>query len=187
MARIILASASKQRRLLLREAGLRFRVEKSGYRENMRLRLSPRKLAMHLALGKAKRVAARHPGAIVIGADTIVALGKNIFGKPKNAKDGERILRALSGRTHEIITGYAVVRGKKSSCGVASASVTLRELSDDEIRSYAHTKESLSAAGAYAIQGKGIRFIRKIAGKEDVIRGLPLDSVLKAVRAMAEK
>lgn len=183
--RIILASASRQRGALLKKAGVDFLVEKSGYRENLQLPLPPPKLAKHLALGKANAVAARHTSGIVLGADTIVVRRGEIFGKPKGAADARRMLRSLSGRTHSVITAYALKDAKTGRALARSATtrVTFRALSASEIEQYVAGGEGKAAAGAYAIQGKGASFVRRLAGDRDNVIGLPVAQLKKDLRA----
>jgi len=181
MRKLILASVSPWRRRILTETGISFSMEESGYEEDMSLKLPPRTLARHLALGKAKMAAARHADSVVIGADTFVVFRGQLLGKPHTPKRAIEMLEMLSGRTHTILTGFAVV-DSKSGRHVAKTSgtrVTFRKLSSEEIREYVATGEPLKAAGAYVIQGKGERLVRKAVGDRNNIAGLPLAALLK--------
>lgn len=169
---------------MLADAGISFTVERSGYRENMNLKLNPSALAKKLALGKAAAVAKRHRNAIVLGADTLISFKGKILGKPRNRKLATAMLKSLSGATHTIITGFAIADSKTGRCTVKAIStrVTFKELSSREIDEYVRTGEPLRAAGGYAIQGGGANLIRSIKGDYDNIAGLPLKAVLMELR-----
>jgi len=176
MRTIILASASPNRRKIFERLGIPFTVEESGYEEDMTLGLAPRELVQHLALGKAQAVAARHPDALVIGADTVVVLDGKVFGKPDTPESAREMLRKLSGTMHVILTGLALVDAASGthSTRVEETRVTFRALSDEEITAYIESGESFGRSGAYAIQGGGMRFVEKIEGDIDNAAGLPL-------------
>lgn len=179
--KIILASASPWRRKILKDAGVSFTVEKSGFKENMRLKLPPPALAKKLALGKAAAVAKRHTNAIVIGADTLISFKGKILGKPRNRKLASAMLKSLSGATHTIITGFAIVDSKTGRCAIKAIStkVTFKRLSTSEIDEYVETGEPLRAAGGYAIQGGGSKLIKRIRGDYENVAGLPVRDLLK--------
>ena len=178
--KIILASASPWRRKILENAGISFTVEASGYREDMNLGLSPPALAKKLALGKALAVARRHKDAIVIGADTFAVFKGKILGKPKTPKLAIEMLRSLSGTTHSLITGFAIVdlKMKRQITKAVDTKVTFKELSSREISGYVKTGEPLRVAGGYAIQGGGAKLIKGIKGDYDNVVGLPLKELL---------
>ncbi|MDO8522491.1 MAG: Maf family protein [bacterium] len=180
MRKIILASESPWRRKILKDAGISFTVEKSGYKENMNLKLSPPALARKLALGKALAVASRHQNAIVIGADTFVVFNGKILGKPKTRVRASAMLKSLSGTTHSLLTGFAIVDSKtgRHITRVVTTKVTFRKLSSREIREYVQSGESLNAAGGYAIQGGGSELIKGIKGDYDNVAGLPLKELI---------
>ena len=135
-----------------------------------------------LARQKAEAVAARFPGELVIGADTGVFFGSEMFGKPKDREDAARMLRVLSGKTHEVITGCAMcLQGKIHSFSVCSE-VTFYPLEEEEIRSYLQTGESFDKAGAYGIQGKGALLVRRIRGDYYNIVGLPVAALSREIR-----
>lgn len=175
-----MASASPWRRKILADAGVSFTVEKSGYKENMRLKLAPTALAKKLALGKALAVAKRHKDAIVIGADTFVTFEGKILGKPGTSARARAMLKALSGKSHSLLTGFAIVDSKTGEHVVRTVSTRLvfRKLSREEIEEYVRTGEPLHVAGGYAIQGGGSKFIKSIHGDFDNVAGLPLKEVL---------
>lgn len=178
--KIILASASPWRRKILKDAGVSFTVEKSGFKENMRLKLPPPALAKKLALGKAMAVAKRHKNAVVIGADTFVVFGGKILGKPVTSARARAMLKALGGKSHSLLTGFAIVDSKTGAyvAKAVSTRMTMRELSSEEIDEYVRTGEPLRAAGGYAIQGGGSKLIKRIRGDYNNVVGLPLKELL---------
>lgn len=175
---IVLASASPRREQLLRQVGCEFRVVPGNFCENNQLGLAPAELAGLQAREKALAVAATQPaGEIVIGADTVVALGSRIYGKPADAADAVQFLTELSGQTHVVYTGVAVVRGGTVHEAVAATRVTFRQLDSREIAAYAATGEPLGKAGAYAIQGLGALLVEQIEGCYANVVGLPLTTL----------
>ena len=169
---------------MLASTGIPFRVEESGYKENMKLRVAPRALARRLALGKARKVARRHADAVVIGADTFVVFRGKLLGKPYTLKRAIQMLRMLSGKTHMLLTGFAIVDSKtnRSVSKVVGTKVTLRKLSVREIEEYVKTGQPLDAAGAYVIQGGGAKLMKKTEGDVNNIAGLPLADVVEALK-----
>ena len=181
MQQIILASSSPRRYDILKRSGIPFIAEDGGYEEDLTLPLPPPALVVYLAEGKARSVAARHPDALIIGADTIVVSNGKVFGKPLTGGDAREMLKKLSGVTHDVLTGFVVLdtkTGKKAGRAVETK-VTFRTLSDEEIDSYVATGESLGKAGGYAIQGAAARFVEKIEGDRDNVVGLPLAALLE--------
>lgn len=141
----------------------------------------PEELARVQARAKAMNVAQKlPPDEVVIGADTLVCLNGKVFGKPQDAADAKRMLAELSGRTHVVYTGVAVVRGEVVQDAVAATQVTFRPLTQREIAAYAATGEPLGKAGAYAIQGRGALLVERIDGCYANVVGLPL-TVLAAL------
>lgn len=181
MREIILASASKQRYDILKRTGIPFLVEESGYEEDVTLALSPSELVKHLAEGKAEAVAARHQGAVIIGADTVVVCDGQIFGKPLVPQRAREMLLALSGRTHRILTGFVIIDTKTGSkvARAVETKVSFHTLSDTQIDSYVATGEPLEKAGGYAIQGGGAKFVERLEGEVDNVVGLPLQTLLE--------
>ena len=182
--KIILASASPWRRKLLKGAGIRLRVEISGHKENLAQKLPPRELVQKLALEKAKIIAQRHPDALIIAADTVAVFRGNVIGKPRNVREARKILKALSGVRHSLLTGFAVLDTKTGRSVVKSVEtkVWFRKLTSEEIDAYVRTKEPLTAAGGYAIQGGGASFARRIDGDFYNVVGLPLSAVVEELR-----
>lgn len=171
----ILASASPRRRELLSLITGHFRVIPSEFDESLVPEdLGPAEHVRYSAMMKARDVAQRYPDSLVIGADTIVVIDGNILGKPADAAGAARMLRSLSGKTHQVYTGICVIYEGQERSSVESTGVTFRELSDDVISRYVATGEPLDKAGAYAIQGKGAVLIRSICGCYPNVVGLPL-------------
>ena len=181
MKKIILASQSPWRKKILSSAGITFSTEESGYKENMSIKLPPRTLARHLALGKAKAAAARHKNALIIGADTFIVFRGALLGKPHTSARATMMLKKLSGHTHTILTGYAIVDSKtgRHITRTVGTRVTFRTLPLRKIREYVRSGEPLRAAGAYVIQGQGAKLISKTEGDVNNIAGLPLKALIK--------
>lgn len=185
---LVLASASPRRRDLLTRAAVRFVVEPADIEELSRPGEAPAALAERLAREKAAHVAARpeRRGEVVLGSDTIVVLGGDVLGKPRDTAHARELLGRLVGREHEVITGVAVGRegdagAEWHSCTVRSR-VTMHAASADEIERYVATGEPLDKAGAYAFQGEGRRFVRSVEGSETNVIGLPLEETLELLR-----
>jgi septum formation protein len=187
---LVLASASPRRQELLRNAGIAFIVQASGIDETPVKGESPRSCAERLARDKARAISRIRPEDYVLGADTIVVVGEQMLGKPRDATDAVRMLRMLSGRTHEVITGVCVIKpvaGRKwsvASEGVRfeSTLVTMGSLSDEEIHAYVATGEPMDKAGGYAIQGIASRWIPRIEGEYSNVMGLPVSLVYRMLR-----
>ena len=175
--KLILASASPRRAAILRDAGYHFTVLSSAVDETPYPGESPEDLVLRLAQSKADLAAARSVGpAILIAADTEVVLDGQIFGKPRSSEDARRMLKKLSGRTHTVLTGVALVRlpNVERLTFVESTLVEFAPVSDEEITRYLSTGEPHDKAGAYAIQGYAGRYIPRIAGCYFNVVGLPL-------------
>lgn len=170
----ILASASPRRKELLAMTGLEFDVVPSEYEEDNSLALPPAELVGQLALGKARWVAARHPGALVIGADTLVAMDGRVYGKPRDKADLIATLRKFSGQSHSVFSGVALIKDGRETVESTETKVHFRQLGDDEIARYAETDEWHDKAGGYGIQATGALFIEKIEGDYFNVVGLPL-------------
>ncbi|EAX48114.1 maf protein [Thermosinus carboxydivorans Nor1] len=172
---IILASASPRRQELLRQVGCQFEVVVSDVIEDNEQSMAPAELAVTQATAKALDVATKVScDRIVVGADTIVVLEGQVYGKPVDADDARRMLTDLSGKEHQVITGVAVVKGQNVWTDFAVTSVRMRNLSAVEIERYIATGEPMDKAGAYAIQGKGALLVEGISGCYANVVGLPL-------------
>ena len=173
---VILASQSPRRVELLKQIIKNFLVIPSEVEEVCSSNLSPEKNAMVLGRKKAEWVANRHPRHWVIGADTLVVLKNEIIGKPANIDDAFQILRRLSGREHNVITGVAVVHSNTLSA-VTVSKVRIKSLTDNEIVSYVNSGEPMDKAGAYAIQGEGASLVEGYEGSYSNIVGLPINTL----------
>jgi septum formation protein len=176
---LVLASASPRRADLLRAAGFVFEVDPADTDESARPGELPADYVARVAMDKTKVVCARHPAAVVIGADTIVVVENEILGKPLNRQDAARMLTRLSGRTHDVLTGIAVVFGAHSVSAVETSHVRMAALTPDEIRWYVSHGEPDDKAGAYAVQGLASRFIEAIDGSYTNVVGLPVARVYR--------
>ncbi|MBI3041003.1 MAG: septum formation inhibitor Maf [Chloroflexi bacterium] len=184
MKEVILASASPRRKELLEKIGLRFKVEPGNYQEAIPSGLAPHELARKISLEKAKVVARQHPNVIVIAADTFVVFGSQILGKPHTEKEARKMLAAISGQSHAVITGFSIIDtgNNKTLSQSVETKVYIRKLSRAEIDAYVKSKEPLDKAGAYAIQGLGAVFVEKIEGDYFNVIGLPLSALTEALK-----
>lgn len=186
-AKVVLASASPRRQELLRQVGIPFTVDPSETDETFLPQWSAAEIAERLAERKARDVASRHPEAdVVLGADTVVILEGVPLAKPVDAADAARMLGSLSGKTHEVVTGFALVvpRGDRPVTGAARSKVRFRVLDEGEIARYVASGEPMDKAGAYAIQGLASLFVEGIEGDYFNIVGLPLGQVNLALRQL---
>ena len=174
---IILASQSPRRKELLELAGIEHRVIVSQVDEILDEDLDVAGQVQDLAIQKACAVAELFPQETIIGADTIVVFGGKILGKPKNEEDAFNMLKSLSGKTHQVITGLAVITKDKVYKTVSVNDVTFYDLSDEEIYKYIETNEPMDKAGSYAIQGIASRYIKSINGDYFAIMGLPVSKL----------
>ena len=186
--RLILASASPRREELLRQLGVPFTVVRSDLPEEL-MGGSPVESVRALALAKARAVAGRVATGVVLGADTVVVLDGAVFGKPASLDDARGMLRALRGRSHQVITGVALVEASEGAGEAPSevlAVVTLvqmRQYGEDEIDAYVATGEPVDKAGAYAIQGEGGKLVSRVDGCYTNVVGLPLGTTRRLLEA----
>jgi septum formation protein len=180
---LILASASPRRRDLLAAAGVTFQIVESGIDE---IRLDHEQApayALRMASEKALYVSRQRTDALVLGADTVVELGGEILLKPADAADARRMLWALSGHTHTVVTAFAIARaGRVLESAPITARVTFRDLSPGAINAYLTTGEPFDKAGSYGIQGASADFIASVTGARDTVMGLPVREVLATLR-----
>lgn len=172
---VVLASGSPRRKELLARLIPDFEVLVSDVDEEALTVADPIETAQILAEAKARAVAVLCPEALVIGADTVVFLGKEQFAKPRDAADARRMLRALSGRTHIVATGVCLVSPEGVQTFHDRTHVTFRDLTDEEIAAYVAGGEPMDKAGAYAIQGLGATFVLRREGSESNVVGLPME------------
>jgi septum formation protein len=191
---LILASASPRRRELLAQAGYRFAVRPSTVVETRQAGEDAIRLATRLAREKAEEVFARSQAeteqpAMVLGADTVVVCDGEVMGKPADAADAARMLLLLSGRTHQVVTGVAVVGGASSPAAVEVAAeltmVTMQTISSQEVARYVSSGEPMDKAGSYAIQGYAGRWIPRIHGCYFNVVGLPLALVASLLEGVS--
>jgi septum formation protein len=185
--RFILASASPRRGELLKRMGLHFDIMPGNIDETFLPEETPREHVLRLAEEKALSVARYHPEAWVLGADTIVVVAGEVLGKPESPAEATKMLEKLSGREHEVFTGFSIVRQdrKVRIREVVGSFVLFRDIADDEMAWYTGTEEPYDKAGAYAVQGIGGCFIREIRGSCTNVVGLPLCEVVDALKHVA--
>lgn len=179
---LVLASASPRRQELLRNAGILFEVQAAHIPEEPLPQETPQACAERLAREKALAVARQRPDDIVLGADTVVVVDGQILGKPSDPADASRMLRMLSGRQHQVITGVALVASGQWSVASETTSVTMLEITNEEIAEYAAGGEPMDKAGAYAIQGLASRWIPRIEGDYSNVVGLPIALVWRMLK-----
>lgn len=178
---IILASESPRRKYLLEHAGLRFSVVPSRIDEGSVEPTTPAETVKILAEAKVDEVSERFADSWIIGADTIVSIDGNILGKPESEQEAAKMLQQLSGRTHQVFTGFCICcrsRNRQYSDTVTT-DVVFKKLSADEIQWYIQTREPFDKAGAYAIQGLGTFLVRRINGSYTNVVGLPVCEVIE--------
>jgi septum formation protein len=181
---LILASASPRRAGLLRAAGFSFDVFPVNVDETFQGGETAQQAVARLAQAKATNAAAAHPDAIVLGADTTVVIDQTPLGKPLDDGDARRMLRRLSGRSHEVLTGVCVCRGEGRLVHVEQTCVRMAVLTDPEIDWYVSTHEPHDKAGAYAVQGLASRFIERIEGSYSNVVGLPIAAVYRLLHSL---
>ncbi len=182
MTDIILASASPRRSELMTLAGFRFDVICADIDEIVPENARPQEVVMSLALQKAQAVAKDHGKSAVVGSDTVVALDGKILGKPHSEKEAVEMLRSLSGRTHKVYTGVAIVCGEKVTSFFDETEVEFYPLTDAEIFDYVATGEPMDKAGAYGIQGRGAVLVKRINGDYFNVMGLPISKVYRELK-----
>ena len=178
--RIILASHSPRRRELLSALGIVFEVIGTDLDESMTAGESVEDHVLRLAGQKAWAVSSRNPDALVLGADTVVVVDNAVLGKPAEKEDAARMLGMLSGRTHEVLTGIAIIppQCQDAYAQVVRTAVVMRGLDPKEIAAYVATNEPMDKAGAYAVQGLASAFITRIEGSYPNVVGLPTAEVI---------
>jgi septum formation protein len=174
LPKVILASASSRRHELLSYLLSNFEIQSADIDESPKMDELPAALVRRLAESKALAVWRENPDAIVIGADTIVTFGHEIFGKPTNQNDSIAILKKLSGQRHTVMTCVAIISARKKISKVVKTEVEFTCLSTQQIQDYWQTGEPQDKAGSYAIQGIGGKFVKHITGSYSNVVGLPL-------------
>jgi septum formation protein len=177
---LILASGSPRRAELLRAAGIEFTVRIADVDETILPGELPRDYVLRLSRAKAKAVAGEDE--IVLGADTTVVIEDEIAGKPVDIEDARRMLRALNGRWHEVLTGVTLLRDHKILSDIAVTRVKFSQMNEAEIDWYVSTGEPMDKAGAYGIQGYASRFVECIEGSYSNVVGLPVQMVYRMLK-----
>ena len=180
---LVLASASPRRIELLAQVGITpDHIDPADIDETPLKGETPPRLAERLASTKAQVVAARRPDAVVIAADTVVAVGRRFLEKAAEEDEATRFLKLLSGRNHRVFTGVAVVRAGRLSARVNETRVSFKPLSDDEIAAYVASGDWRGKAGGYGIQGPAGAFVQRIVGSHPAVMGLPLYETVQLLR-----
>jgi MAF protein len=186
MKKIVLASASPRRKELLEQIGISFDIM-VGTGEEKITKSEPKEIVKELALEKAKQVVEKvEDTEIIIGADTIVSIGQQILGKPRDEQEAANMLEQLQGNTHQVYTGVAILINKgniwEEYMFAEQTEVTMYPMSAEEIAYYISTKEPMDKAGAYGIQGKSAIYIEKISGDYSNVVGLPIAKLYQAMK-----
>ena len=171
---LVLASGSPRRRELFESLGWSFRIDVPDICEDLFPGEAPAEAASRLSRAKAAEISARNPGALIVAADTLVAAGGVVLGKPSCRDESLRMLRMLSGAVHSVFTGVALRRGDKERFAVEETRVEFRPLSEESMRLYVESGEGDDKAGAYAIQGRGALLVSSLCGDYFNVVGLPL-------------
>jgi septum formation protein len=179
---LVLASASPRRQELLRNAGIAFEVQPADILEKQMPKETAKSCAERLAREKALVVASQRPTDCILGADTVVVIDGQLLGKPRDSNDAARMLRLLSGRKHEVITGVCLVINGQPKVASEKTLVTFNVITEKEIADYIATGEPMDKAGAYAIQGIASRWIPRIEGDYSNVVGLPVALVWRMLR-----
>lgn len=180
VGKLILASSSPRRQQFLHELGIDFSVEVQEIDESCDVGETPERLVKRLAEEKASGIARQFPDACVLAADTVVVIDNEILGKPKNSEDAEAMLKRLSGRWHEVWSGFSIQKPAESLCvqQAVRTQVLFRELTEDLCRAYVLTGEPLDKAGSYGLQGRGGFLVDEIKGSYSNVIGLPVAQVI---------
>jgi len=184
--KIILASTSPRRHGLAQQMGLDFEIVPSDYEEDMTIKFSAKDLAMTLAYGKAQDVAKKRKDGIVLGIDTFISFKGEKLGKPHTKEKAFELLKKFSGEKLQVYSGVALIdcKTKKEIKDFEVSEVYFRKISDEEIRNYIKTEEPLDKAGAFAIQGLGSIFVKKVNGCYANIVGFPIANIYKNLRKL---
>lgn len=176
---IILASKSPRRTEILSNMGIKHIIIPSQEEEIINKQLTPEEIVKSLAYQKAHSIAKHYPNDLVIGSDTIVVIGNEILGKPKDKQDAIRMFEQLQNNTHQVMTGVSLIKGTIVDTFVDIANVTFKSMTKDEIENYLDSALPYDKAGAYGIQDKEANFVEKIEGDFYTIMGLPKEKLQK--------
>jgi septum formation protein len=182
MQNLILASSSPRRKELLENLHLSFQTISSDVDESFDQEWPPDRIVTELALRKATSISAQHPNSYVIGSDTVVVSEDRILGKPESPQEAFLMLKSLSGKTHSVFTGVAIVAPTETITFFEKTDVTFWELTDGEINEYISTNEPFDKAGAYGIQGLGGVLVKEIKGDYFAVVGLPVARTIRELK-----
>ncbi|MBP1558112.1 MAG: septum formation inhibitor Maf [Oscillospiraceae bacterium] len=182
MMALILASQSPRRKVLMGFITTSFTVDVPTEEEKVEPGTPADEMVQTLALKKAQAVAKRHPGDIVIGCDTVVAVDGEILGKPKSEDDAAAMLHKLSGKEHHVYTGVALVQDDREECFVSATGVKFYDLEEELIEWYVGTGEPADKAGAYGIQGNGSILVERLDGDYFTVMGLPVGRLYRELK-----
>jgi septum formation protein len=182
MQQLILASSSPRRKELLENLHLQFDISSSNVDESFSADLSPSEAVMELAARKARFIAEKHGDAFVIGSDTVVEMDGDILGKPESSEEAYRMLKHLSGKTHSVYTGVAIIAPDREKLFYEKTDVTFWELSHEEIQTYIQSGEPFDKAGGYGIQGFGSFLVQRISGDYFTVVGLPVARTVRELK-----
>jgi len=184
MKEVILASSSPRRKELFDFLGVKYQIVTKDVKETIDQNLLPEEQAMDLAFQKASAVFKDNKDKIVLGFDTLVYTQTEILGKPKDKKDAKRMLELLSGKTHMVVTGTAILTKEVSHSFYSKTAVTFYPLTESEIDKYVASLEPLDKAGAYAVQGYGARFVERIEGDYFTVMGMPVSRIYQEFKKL---
>lgn len=181
---VILASKSPRRKELLLRLIPSFSIVDSTIEETYPSTLKPTQIPVYLAIKKAKNIVQNFPDALIIAADTIVCIDHQILGKPKDQEDAKKMMQCLSGRTHQVITGVCLLKGKQMCHFFCKTAVKFSKMSEEEINDYVLHADIYDKAGAYAIQKEASKFIVSIQGDYYNVVGLPIHKLYQKLKKM---
>ncbi|PKG21693.1 Maf family protein [Niallia nealsonii] len=181
---LILASSSPRRKELLEDLRISFEVSSSNVDESFDASLFPEEIVMDLAKRKAESIVSDKENSYILGADTIVYYKGNVLGKPQSKEQAYSMLKQLSGSTHSVYTGVAIVFNGHCSIFFEKTDVLFWDLTDEEINNYVDTGEPFDKAGAYGIQGVGRTLVKRIAGDYYTVVGLPVSRLIRELKAV---
>lgn len=186
--RLVLASVSARRRLLLEQQGLDFEIKPAHVDETILSEETPGATVVRLARSKATEISARVPDAVVLGADTLVCLGETVLGKPVNMDQARDMLLTLSGKSHRVLTGVALVRRAppREAAWVCSSRVLFKAYGRDTVEDYLGRVYTLDKAGGYAVQEEGHLLVDRVEGLVSNVIGLPVEQVMEELDAFRE-
>ena len=187
--KIILASQSPRRAEILRMIGVSFKVESSNVHEDINQKIKQNEIAINLSKAKAKKIAHKYPDKIIIGADTVVVFNKKIFGKPNDKNESKKMLKALSGNCHEVITGVTIMNEKSGIVKTFSETtkVFVQKIPTKQIEFYVNNYNTLDKAGSYGIQEWFSVWIEKINGCYYNVMGLPVHKLYRHLVEIEEQ